>query len=116
MFFHVLTALLLSTCGTAAAGSADQSGYYCEDIKKPFFAPDASGREYTAQRPMAQPEKFSMPKPAGVKRVFVVGESVAAILGSGRAVARTGAAPDTLGGWLSDEMSKTGLVKSGTAP
>ena len=114
--FHVLAALFFSSCSFSACGAADQSGYYCEDIKKPFFARSASGGEFTAQRPMAQPEKFSMPKPAGVKRVFVVGESVAAILGSGREVTRTGTARGTLGSWLSEEMSKTGLLKGAASP
>ncbi|OGR95562.1 MAG: hypothetical protein A2016_08990 [Elusimicrobia bacterium GWF2_62_30] len=68
--------------GSGAARDDGQAGYYCGDIKKPFFAETAKG-EFAAQRKLAMPEKFTMPKPAGVKRVFVLGESVAALLDRG---------------------------------
>lgn len=78
--------------GAASAAGWDVSrelwfGYMCEDIKKPYFAPSVEVKgEFLPQRQMAIPEKFSMPKEAGVKRVFVVGESVAWSMGSGAAV------------------------------
>jgi len=70
--------------GLAGAQTGEQRAYLCEDIKKPFFSAAAEG-VFSAQRRMAMPEKFS-PKPAGVKRVFIVGESVAGILGPGKSV------------------------------
>lgn len=58
--------------------------YYCEEVKKPFFAAAAGEKgRFVPQRKEAQPDTFLMPKPEGTKRVFIVGESVAALLGSG---------------------------------
>lgn len=58
--------------------------YYCDEVKKPFFAEAAREKgRFIPQRKEAQPDSFFMPKPEGTKRVFVVGESVAALLGSG---------------------------------
>lgn len=57
----------------------------CEEAFGPFFSETAPGSgRYRAVRRMALAEEFSMPKPAGVRRVFILGESVAEILGSGR--------------------------------
>ncbi|HNW43202.1 MAG TPA: tetratricopeptide repeat protein [Elusimicrobiales bacterium] len=85
----------------AAAGDGNQNDYFCEDIKKPFFAPSPVWKgTFSAQRPAAIAAKFSMPKPAGVKRVFVTGESVAQLLGADEwgDRFRRGAAPDGAGG------------------
>ena len=81
-FFQALTLSLILSCRLAAADGADQSGYFCEDIKKPFFAAvPGRGGLFSPQRPAALPDSFYMPKPGGLKRVFILGESVAAILG-----------------------------------
>ncbi|MEI7528529.1 MAG: bacterial transcriptional activator domain-containing protein [Elusimicrobiota bacterium] len=91
-------------------GKQDQSGYFCEDIKKPFFAEVEPGKgEFRTQRSLAMPEKFSMPKPAGVRRVFILGESVAAILGQG--VQADGDGPP--GGRLMRKLLKKGLIPPG---
>lgn len=71
----------------------DIRDYYCGDAGKPFFAETAPGSgKYRAARRLALEEEFQMPKPPGTKRVFVVGESVAAILGAGRYWSGKGAA------------------------
>ncbi len=69
----------------AAEPDARLQNYYCEETKKPFFA-EAAGEKgrFTPQRTDAQPDSFLMPKPAGTKRVFIIGESVAALLGPGK--------------------------------
>ena len=65
-----------------AAPAVSQNDYLCKEVLNPFFAEAAAGSGvFKAQRSTASPEKFSMPKPAGVKRVFILGESVATILG-----------------------------------
>ena len=67
-----------------AGGNPGLDDYFCNEVKKPFFA-EAAGEKgrFIPQRKEAQPDSFLMPKPAGTKRVFIVGESVAALLGSG---------------------------------
>lgn len=68
----------------SAAKDAGLDDYYCNEVKKPFFAEAAGGKgRFVPQRRDAQPDTFLMPKPEGTKRVFIVGESVAALLGSG---------------------------------
>ncbi|MCX5792309.1 MAG: hypothetical protein NTY45_08880 [Elusimicrobia bacterium] len=122
--FLVSLALLFPLCGGlrssgwngfpgAAAGPVpdpgkqDQNGYFCEDIKKPFFAEIGPGKgEFSAQRSLAMPEKFSMPKPAGVKRVFVLGESVATILGPGYMALNDG----IFGGRFLRQLAKAGVL------
>ena len=71
----------------AAEPDARLQNYYCEETKKPFFA-EAAGEKgrFMPQRTDAQPDSFLMPKPAGTKRVFIIGESVAALLGPGKAL------------------------------
>jgi len=67
-----------------AEGNPGLDDYFCNEVKKPFFAEAAREKgRFIPQRKEAQPDSFLMPKPAGTKRVFVVGESVAALLGSG---------------------------------
>jgi len=60
----------------------DLQDYFCKDTNKPFF----ELREGLLRPARAQcaADSFSAVKPAGQARVFVVGESVAQILGSGR--------------------------------
>lgn len=75
----------------AAVAGLDQTAYFCRDTEKPFFTPAAAGGgEYVVQRPLGLPDRFFMPKPPGVIRVFVVGESVANILGRGKFALREG--------------------------
>lgn len=89
--FRFFPAFLFLFCRLAAANDADQSKYYCDDIKKDFFASPPGGiGKFTTQRPQANPGSFVMPKPAGVKRVFVIGESVAALLGSSKEISVNG--------------------------
>ncbi|MBI4352208.1 MAG: hypothetical protein HY550_12300 [Elusimicrobia bacterium] len=87
-----LLAALLSPAGLPAAGQDPRlRSYYCDEVKKPFFSGPADGKGlYTARRTAAMPESFLMPKPAGARRVFVIGESVAALLGPGKDAAYTG--------------------------
>lgn len=66
----------------AAADRADD--YYCVDVRGPFYAPALGVMRPV--RALSASEPFAMPKPAGTRRVFVAGESVAAILGGGEAV------------------------------
>jgi tetratricopeptide (TPR) repeat protein len=82
-------------CGIARAQTSAQARYLCEDIKKPFFSSVGKG-VFCARRTGAISEKFSMPKPDGVKRVFVLGESAAGILGSNENILKDKAG----GGWL----------------
>lgn len=84
-----LAAGLLMTRPCAGAeifSPAGMTTYFCEDVKKPFFVP--SGTEDGAQmmvnaRPQSLPASFTVPKPKGVRRAFVVGESAAALLKAG---------------------------------
>ena len=79
----LLLALAPAYCAPAAAVRADpQRAYFCEDIDKPFFAETSPG-VFRSQRPQSMPVQFRLPKPAGIKRVFVLGESVAALLDRG---------------------------------
>lgn len=89
--FFLIAALFLAGLYPCCAFGAEQDpalrDYFCDEIKKPFFA-ETSGVKglFVPQRKEAQPDSFLMPKPAGTKRVFVIGESVAGILGPGRAL------------------------------
>lgn len=82
MVAMLLSIVLLTSAPALPAGA--QSGYdakawnqyYIEDVKKPFFAPDAHGR-YGPQRPGASPARFRQPKGDRTLRVFVVGGSIA---------------------------------------
>lgn len=78
-FFLLLTAFIPS----AGAQGADQSPVLCEDIKKPFFTVSCGDNGLCVAeraRRESQAASFWLPKPAGVKRIFVVGESVASLL------------------------------------
>lgn len=82
-----LSALLCLPRALSAGQDAGMDDYYCNEIKKPFFAESAGEKgRFVLQRKDAQPDSFLMPKPAGTKRVFVAGESVAALLGPGMAL------------------------------
>jgi len=84
-----ILALLTPSLCPGRALSAQQGAwlddYYCDEVKKPFFAevPGEKGR-FVPQRKDSLPDSFLMPKPAGTKRVFVIGESVAALLRPGK--------------------------------
>ena len=93
-FFVIFCGLAFSALRAEKSGGGTVGGerpldpghYLCEEIKRPFFAEVKPGSgQFKAQRSLALPERFSMPKPAGVKRVFILGESVALILGQGEA-------------------------------
>lgn len=86
-----LKLLLFSAALPLAAGAVPaqdaQQRYFCEEVRKPFFAARAGSGVYVPQRELAQLARFSMPKPPGVKRAFIVGESVAVLLGAGNTAA-----------------------------
>ncbi len=69
--------------GAGFAQVPEQDAVLCADLEKPFFsvvcAKDGSCRA-VPQRRQSSAVEFSVPKPAGVKRVFVLGESVAGLL------------------------------------
>ena len=81
----ILFSALYATAYPAAAGEVGLD-YFCGDIKKPFFLTEA-GPGGTSRmvpgRPRAVPFEFDSPKPAATARVFIVGESAAALLGRG---------------------------------
>ena len=99
-------ALLFSSCGGKPppdSGAGDERRNFCEEVNKPFFAETVKGSgRYSPQRERAQPAAFIMPKPAGIKRVFVVGESVAAMLDRGEMA--------LYGGWLGHRLSAAGIL------
>ena len=68
----------------AAAAPAGLEQLLCSDVKKPFFAVDCGGGSCRAlaQRSGSGAAPFAVPKTAGTKRVFVLGESAAQLLGS----------------------------------
>lgn len=83
----VSAALLTLLClrGLYAADVSRQEVAFCEDVKKPFFRKVAmrDGRaQFLPDRAGAAAAPFIMPKPAGRKRIFVVGESAAQLLGA----------------------------------
>jgi len=60
--------------------------YFCEDVKKPFFSVSPAGEglaKVRSVRPRSIPAEFLMPKPDKTARIFIVGESVAGMLGRG---------------------------------
>lgn len=78
-------ALLALFCvsGLPAAEVSRQEAAFCEEIKKPFFRKVSlrDGRsQFLPDRAGAGAAPFIMPKPAGSKRIFVVGESAAQLL------------------------------------
>jgi len=78
-------ALCLSVLLFLPAAAGWQEDSLCRDIKKPFFRSAAmrDGRkEVLPARAGSAAAAFVMPKPAGVKRIFVVGESAAQLLGT----------------------------------
>lgn len=67
---------------TAAVHPAAVIKELCEDVKKPFYLPQGEAGCYEPARPGAfkTGNSFEMPKPAGKKRIFLIGESNAALL------------------------------------
>jgi Tfp pilus assembly protein PilF len=82
--YQLLTALFLAACALPALAEDKPSAYFCEDVKQPFFQ-RGSGGLVTPARPGSSAAAFRMPKPPGVTRVFVAGESAAMILADGPA-------------------------------
>ena len=89
IWFFCIVASLLSLWLLSSEDGA-RAGQLCEGEDNPFFAESPEG-VFTAKRSRAFPEKFSMPKPAGAKRIFVVGGSAAVLLGPGGQVSAAGA-------------------------
>ncbi|HCC46667.1 MAG TPA: hypothetical protein DEQ38_00890 [Elusimicrobia bacterium] len=82
--FLALLAGGLSPAGALTPGELEQ--YYCKDIKEPFYSAagtSPAGNSLINARKGSLPAAFRMPKPAGTLRIFVAGESVAALLGGG---------------------------------
>jgi tetratricopeptide (TPR) repeat protein len=80
----VLACVLAAFLLPRQAAAAGQETAFCEDVKKPFFRGLSlrDGRtQFLPARGGAAAASFVIPKPAGKKRVFVVGESVAQLLG-----------------------------------
>jgi len=75
--------LIAACCASAYAQNWKHLDYFCDSIKKPFFIANAKG-EFCTQRIGENPEKFFISKPAGVKRIFIIGESTAQRLGPGK--------------------------------
>jgi hypothetical protein len=78
--------LLLLAASTTRPAAQDLERYLCEDVRLPFFsaAPQPDGAASCRPvRPNAITVPFRDPKPAGVFRLFVVGESAASILYGG---------------------------------
>jgi len=83
--------LLLLSAGLSQAASPDpMEKYFCEDIRRPFFSETGTGGEFTPRRFPSNARAFKLPKPAGLSRVFLAGESVAAIMGSQEAALGAG--------------------------
>lgn len=82
-------AALLAAAGLLPAGAltpGELEQYYCRDIKEPFYSPAGTtpaGASLVNARKGSLPAAFQVPKPAGTLRIFVAGESVAALLGGG---------------------------------
>jgi tetratricopeptide (TPR) repeat protein len=79
-----LAAALLAAAAAPVLAADKPSAYFCEDVKQPFFRVSADGL-VTPARPGSTAAAFRMPKPEGVTRVFVAGESAAMILSDGPA-------------------------------
>jgi Flp pilus assembly protein TadD len=104
--------IILTLCRTGALCAGQEAGlqdYYCKETKKPFFAEAGEKGRFEAQRSQAYPESFVMPKPAGTKRVFIIGESVATLLGPGKDLPGTKPAGEK----LLDKLLGTGAPKDG---
>ncbi|MEA3306796.1 MAG: hypothetical protein U9Q34_03325, partial [Elusimicrobiota bacterium] len=57
--------------------------YFCNEIKKPFFkigGKNKDGAIIIPGRSQGRDFSFIMPKPKGVKRIFIIGESVAGLM------------------------------------
>ncbi len=57
--------------------------YFCNEVKKPFFKEGGESEQGTLivpGRSQGRDFSFIMPKPKGVKRIFIVGESVAGLM------------------------------------
>ncbi len=103
LIFGAALALAVNSAASGSDATADSLQYYfCEEVKKPFFAPDPEDpRLYRPQRHQAVARPIALPKPAGTKRVFVLGESVASLLGY-----------PYVGGWLDDGLRRVGLGRA----
>lgn len=69
--------------GAGFAQAPEQAAALCADLEKPFFSVVCAGDgacRAVPQRRESSAREFAVPKPAGVKRVFVLGESVATLL------------------------------------
>lgn len=83
--FFLLFILLFRAHAFAPAASADANNdYFCKEPLTPFFKVKRSlpggGKIMKSVRSGAIPSQFRLPKPQKLKRVFMLGESVAALL------------------------------------
>jgi predicted Zn-dependent protease len=82
--------LLLLPAGLSHAVPPDpMEKYFCEDTQRSFFTEKEPG-EFTPRRFPNNARAFKLPKPGGLSRVFLAGESVAAIMGSQEAALSAG--------------------------
>jgi tetratricopeptide (TPR) repeat protein len=91
----LLACLACAAAPRAAAEPSGQEAVLCQDVEKPFFSVACADGACLAapNRRESQAPIFRMDKPAGVKRVFVLGESAATLLQNGP---DNGAAPKGL--------------------
>lgn len=76
--------------GPVSGHAGEKQSYYCDDIRTPFFITVPGTGILHAARARSEADDFIMPKPPKWTRVFIVGESVAKILGSGVPVEAAG--------------------------
>jgi len=96
---------------SAMAQSAAQASVLCADLQKPFFLVSC-GKDgkcgAVPQRRESSAQEFSVPKPAGVKRIFVAGESVAQLLHTAAALNLNVSVPEVvncgMGGYESSRI------------
>ncbi len=83
-FLNIYILVLLGISPRAGfAQVPEQDAVLCADLEKPFFSVVCAkdgGCMAIPQRRQSSAVEFAVPKPAGVKRVFVIGESVAGLL------------------------------------
>ncbi len=92
--WFLLAACVLALAAPLPARAEDDKArkYYYEDIFEPFFALDPARGLWKAQRPGALAASFPAVKEPGTFRVFVIGSSIATLLGDGSRAGDLGAA------------------------
>lgn len=104
MFF-----LLLFNSLYPCAFADEHSDYLCKDIHRPFFVVDKvyqnGVRLLVTNRELAIDSGLLLPKPPKTKRVFSIGESVAAICGGGESSSLTGLAAQVIPSWKLEHIN-----------